>query len=141
MRQEVKDRSVAENLTSTMKLIESTIGVRYVAATIPRIFHSVLSHNNKSYAKEGYLQLGANVYPGHNILTNLSPPVQCESKSHPKRSFYPRATFQHTCSTQRAAVSCWQAMQSYLLALYMDLLASRGSLLGLLQSSASGLVL
>lgn len=31
--------------------------------------------------------------------------------------------------------------QSYLLALYLDLLASRGSLLGLLQSSASGLVL
>lgn len=52
------------------------------------------------------------------------------------------------CSRHEASTQGWRgrgSMQnssgtSYLLALYLDLLASRGSLLGLLQSSASGLV-
>lgn len=70
-----------------------------------------------------------------------------KTKSDPKPSVYPRATFHRTCSALSAGALapgrglCLRAGQSYLLALYLDLLASRGSLLGLLQSSASGLVL
>lgn len=61
---------------------------------------SVLSHNNESYADEDYCHWENFKSRSFHLNTLFTR----KSKSDSKQSLHPRATFQHTCSTQSAGI-------------------------------------